>query len=187
MELENTIAIVTGSVSGLGAATASALALRGVHVVGLDLPQAISSAEAERRASHAHMISCTWWPTPTPTPDRSDGPTSSSCWRAPCDGHSRYRRHPRAGRTDARLVAFMNETAIADKPVAAVCPAAWVLAEADVVRDRTVTSSRSVRTDLVNAGATWVDEEVVVDGPLITSRRPADLDAFCDQILASLA
>jgi len=56
----------------------------------------------------------------------------------------------------------------------------------DVVRDRTVTSYPSIRTDLINAGATWVDEEVVVDGPLITSRKPADLDAFCDQILKRL-
>jgi protease I len=90
-------------------------------------------------------------------------------------------------RTDARLVALVRETAMADKPVAAICHAGWVLAEADVVRDRTVTSYHSIRTDLVNAGATWVDEEVVVDGPLITSRRPADLDAFCDQILERLA
>lgn len=90
-------------------------------------------------------------------------------------------------RTDARLVALVKETALADKPVAAICHAGWVLAEADVVRDRTVTSYPSIRTDLINAGATWVDEEVVVDGPLITSRRPSDLDAFCDRILQRLA
>jgi len=72
------------------------------------------------------------------------------------------------------------------RPVAAICHAGWVLAEADVVRDRTVTSYPSIRTDLINAGATWVDEEVVVDGSLITSRKPAHLDAFCEQILKSL-
>ena len=90
-------------------------------------------------------------------------------------------------RTDAKLVGLVKGAAVADKPVAAICHAGWVLAEADVVRDRTVTSYPSIRTDLVNAGATWVDKEVVVDGPLITSRRPADLDAFCDQILKRLA
>lgn len=90
-------------------------------------------------------------------------------------------------RTDAKLVALVKEAALANKPVAAICHAGWVLAEADVVRDRTVTSFPSIRTDLVNAGATWVDQEVVVDGPLITSRKPADLDAFCDQILKRLA
>ncbi len=89
-------------------------------------------------------------------------------------------------RTDAKLVALVREAAQADKPVAAICHAGWVLAEADVVRDRTVTSYPSIRTDLVNAGATWVDEKVVVDGPLITSRTPADLDAFCEQILKRL-
>jgi protease I len=65
------------------------------------------------------------------------------------------------------------------KPVAAICHAPWMLAEADVVRGRTVTSYPSLATDLRNAGATWVDEEVVVDGGLITSRTPKDLPAFC--------
>lgn len=89
-------------------------------------------------------------------------------------------------RTNGRLVALVREAAAADKPVAAICHAGWVLAEADVVRGRTVTSYHSIRTDLVNAGATWLDEEVVVDGPLITSRTPADLDAFCEAILKHL-
>jgi protease I len=89
-------------------------------------------------------------------------------------------------RTDAKLVALVKETALANRPVAAICHAGWVLAEADVVRDRTVTSYPSIRTDLINAGATWVDQEVVVDGPLITSRKPADLDTFCAQILKRL-
>lgn len=66
----------------------------------------------------------------------------------------------------------------AGKPIAAICHAAWTLIEADGVRDRTVTSFPSLKTDLRNAGATWVDQEVVVDGSLITSRTPDDLDAF---------
>jgi protease I len=86
-------------------------------------------------------------------------------------------------RTQPELVALTRAAADADKPVAAICHAGWVLAEADVVRDRTVTSFSSIKTDLRNAGATWVDEEVVVDGPLITSRTPRDLDAFCSTIL----
>src|SRR5690606_16318582 len=75
-------------------------------------------------------------------------------------------------RTDEKLVGLVREANDANKPIAAICHAGWVLAEADVVRGRTVTSYHSIRTDLVNAGATWVDKEVVEDGNLITSRRP---------------
>jgi protease I len=89
-------------------------------------------------------------------------------------------------RTQSELVALTRAAAQADKPVAAICHAGWVLAEADVVRGRTVTSFHSIKTDLRNAGADWVDEEVVVDGPLITSRTPRDLDAFCAAILKQL-
>jgi protease I len=89
-------------------------------------------------------------------------------------------------RTQPELVSLTRATAESGKPVAAICHAGWVLAEADVVRDRTVTSFHSIKTDLRNAGATWVDEEVVVDGPLITSRTPRDLDTFCATILDKL-
>jgi protease I len=89
-------------------------------------------------------------------------------------------------RTQAELVALTRAAAEADKPVAAICHAGWVLAEADVVRGRTVTSFHSIKTDLRNAGADWVDEEVVVDGPLVTSRTPRDLDAFCAALLKQL-
>ncbi len=75
----------------------------------------------------------------------------------------------------------------ADKPVAAICHAPWVLAEADVVRRRRLTSWPSLQTDLRNAGATWVDEEVVVDGNLTTSRNPDDLDAFSAAIVEQFA
>lgn len=89
-------------------------------------------------------------------------------------------------RTDETLVAFVRDLAAAGKPVAAICHAGWVLAEADVVRGRRVTSVRNIKTDLVNAGADWVDEEVVEDGSLITSRTPADLPAFNAAILRRL-
>lgn len=89
-------------------------------------------------------------------------------------------------RTDRNLVELTRAMDEAAKPVAAICHAGWVLAEADVLRGRTVTSYHSIRTDLKNAGATWVDEEVVEDGNLITSRNPGDIPAFCDALLKRL-
>lgn len=89
-------------------------------------------------------------------------------------------------RTDENLVALTREVHAAGKPVAAICHAGWVLAEADIIRGRTVTSYHSIRTDLTNAGATWLDEQVVEDGNLITSRHPGDIPAFCDTLLKQL-
>jgi protease I len=89
-------------------------------------------------------------------------------------------------RTDPDLVALVRKTYEAGKPVAAICHAGWVLAEADIVRGKTVTSYHSIKTDLVNAGANWVDQEVVADGNLITSRKPDDLPAFCRTLLEQL-
>lgn len=89
-------------------------------------------------------------------------------------------------RMDGGVVKFVKDVASSDKPVAAICHAGWLLAEAEVVDGRKVTSYPSIRTDLVNAGAEWVDEEVVVDGNLITSRGPDDLDAFCSAILDAI-
>ena len=81
-------------------------------------------------------------------------------------------------RADADAVAFVSSFFDANKPVAAICHAPWVLIEAGVVKGRRMTSWPSLQTDLRNAGADWVDEEVVVDGNLVTSRDPDDLDAF---------
>src|SRR3712207_793918 len=90
-------------------------------------------------------------------------------------------------RADADAVAFVKAFFDAGKPVAAICHAPWVLAEADVVKGRRMTSWPSLQTDLRNAGADWVDEDVVVDGNLITSRKPDDLDAFNAAIVEEFA
>jgi protease I len=87
-------------------------------------------------------------------------------------------KNPDTLRQDEKAVRFVRETFEAGKPIAAICHAPWMLVEADVVRGRRVTSYPSLRTDLRNAGAEWVDEEVVTDRGLVTSRRPADIPAF---------
>ncbi|MGI5336172.1 type 1 glutamine amidotransferase domain-containing protein [Streptomyces sp. CA-181903] len=91
--------------------------------------------------------------------------------------------NPDALRMHEGAVAFVKSFFEAGKPVAAICHAPWTLVEADVLRDRTLTSWPSLRTDIRNAGGTWVDEQVKVctGGPntLITSRKPGDLPAFC--------
>jgi protease I len=89
-------------------------------------------------------------------------------------------------RVEPAMVDFVRQMVEDGKPVAAICHAGWMLAEADVARGRRMTSVRNIRTDLVNAGADWVDEEVVVDGNLITSRTPDDLPAFCRALLDQL-
>ena len=94
--------------------------------------------------------------------------------------------NPDALRTDEDAVAFVRQFVQSGKPVAAICHAPWTLVEADVVRGRTLTSWPSLRTDLRNAGATWEDEEVVVDDNLITSRNPDDLPAFTKALTAAL-
>ncbi|MEU1784710.1 type 1 glutamine amidotransferase domain-containing protein [Streptomyces sparsogenes] len=90
-------------------------------------------------------------------------------------------------RMDEKAVAFAKGFFEAGKPVAAICHAPWTLVEADVVRGRTLTSWPSLRTDIRNAGGTWVDEQVKIcdGGPntLITSRKPDDLKAFCEAFL----
>ena len=85
-----------------------------------------------------------------------------------------------------KMVDFTRSIFESAKPVAAICHAGWMLAEADIARGKTVTSWPSIKTDLVNAGANWVDQEVVEDGNLITSRKPDDLEAFSKTLLAQL-
>jgi protease I len=94
--------------------------------------------------------------------------------------------NPDALRMDKGAVAFIRSFLDDRKPVAAICHAPWTLIEADVVRGRTVTSWPSLQTDLRNAGATWVDEEVVVDNGLVTSRKPDDLKAFCAKMVEEI-
>lgn len=89
-------------------------------------------------------------------------------------------------RTDTTLVRFVKGCSDSGMPVAAICHAGSLLIEADVVKGRTVTSWPSIRTDLQNAGAAWMDGEVVADGNLITSRNPDDLPAFTKELLDRL-
>jgi protease I len=89
-------------------------------------------------------------------------------------------------RTDPGVVKLVQGLVERDRPVAAICHGPSLLVEANAVRRRTVTSWPSVRTDLTNAGAAWVDREVVEDGNLITSRKPDDIDAFVGAILRRL-
>ncbi len=90
-------------------------------------------------------------------------------------------------RMDPDTVALVREFQKTGKLIAAICHGAWILADADAVRGKRMTSYRSLKTDLRNAGAEWVDEEVVVDGHLITSRTPADLPAFNAALIEALA
>jgi deglycase len=90
-------------------------------------------------------------------------------------------------RTVPEAVRFVREFFAQEKPVAAICHAPWTLVEADVVRGRRLTSWPSLQTDLRNAGAEWVDQEIVVDGGLVTSRKPDDLPAFCGKLVEEIA
>lgn len=96
-------------------------------------------------------------------------------------------QNPDTLRQDADAVRFVKEFFTQHKPVAAICHGPWMLVEADVVEGRKVTSYPSIKTDLVNAGANWVDEECVCDAGLVTSRTPADLNAFCEKLVEEIA
>lgn len=90
-------------------------------------------------------------------------------------------------RVDEDAVRFVKRFVEAGKPVGVICHGPWTLVEADVVKGRKLTSWPSLQTDIRNAGGNWVDEEVVVDGGLISSRKPDDLSAFCATILEEFA
>jgi len=92
-------------------------------------------------------------------------------------------RNPDALRTNSAAIALIREFASAGKPVAAICHGPWLLVEADLVRGRTVTSWPSIRTDLRNAGGNVVDEPAVVDGNIVTSRKPDDVEAFTNALV----
>jgi protease I len=93
---------------------------------------------------------------------------------------------PDALRQDERMVNFVREMDKAHKIVAAICHAGWLLCSADILRGRKATCFRAIKDDVIHAGAQYVDEEVVVDRNLITSRMPTDLPAFCREIAKAL-
>ena len=90
-------------------------------------------------------------------------------------------------RIDTGAVDFVRSFAQADKPIAAICHGPWTLINAGAIDGRKMTSWPSLEADLRNAGADWVDEEVVVDRGLVTSRKPDDLPAFCSKMIAEFA
>jgi len=95
-------------------------------------------------------------------------------------------KNPDTMRMDNDAVLFVRGFMEHDKPVAAICHGAWLLVEADAVRGRTLTSYPSLKTDIRNAGGSWVDKQVVVDQKLVTSRKPDDLPAFCATLVQML-
>jgi protease I len=90
-------------------------------------------------------------------------------------------------RTEPKAVNFVKLMFDEGKPIAAICHGPWMLVEAAVVRNHKLTSWPSLRTDILNAGGSWIDQEVVQDGQLTTSRKPEDIPAFIDQMLLSFA
>ncbi len=90
-------------------------------------------------------------------------------------------------RMNLKMVKFVEDINVKKKPIACICHGGSMLVEADIVKGTRLTSYVSIRTDLINAGARWVDKEVVVDENLVTSRTPADLPAFCSEFIKLLS
>jgi protease I len=90
-------------------------------------------------------------------------------------------------RIQPKAVEFIKSFLVAEKPIAVICHGPWTLIEANAVRGRKITSWPSLRTDLLNAGAVWLDQEVVIDDGLVSSRKPQDLPAFCRAMLQEFA
>ncbi len=95
--------------------------------------------------------------------------------------------NPDALRTNPYVVAFVKDFLERKKPVASICHGPWTLIETGLIKSRKMTSYKSIKTDLINAGVKWVDEEVVVDNGLVTSRSPKDLPAFCSKMVEEFA
>ncbi|MGH3044710.1 MAG: type 1 glutamine amidotransferase domain-containing protein [Gaiellaceae bacterium] len=95
--------------------------------------------------------------------------------------------NPDVLRMDSKAMAFVASFFEQGKPVGAICHGPWALVETGVVKGRTVTSWPSLKTDIENAGGTWVDEEIVIDRGLFTSRNPDDLPAFCEKLVEEMA
>jgi protease I len=95
--------------------------------------------------------------------------------------------NPDTMRANDDAVAFVRDFAESGKPLAVICHGPWMLVEAGVAKGRKLTSFESIKTDIRNAGGNWVDEEVHVDNGLVTSRKPADLDAFCSAAIEEFA
>lgn len=95
--------------------------------------------------------------------------------------------NPDALRTNEKVISFVMDFLKTEKPIAAICHGPWTLIETGLLKGRKMTSFKSIKTDLVNAGVNWVDEEVVVDNGLVTSRSPKDLPAFCAKMIEEIA
>jgi protease I len=95
--------------------------------------------------------------------------------------------NPDTLRTNEEVISFVKDFMEDEKPVAAICHGPWTLIETGLLKGRKMTSYQSIKTDLINAGVQWVDEEVVVDEGLVTSRSPKDLPAFCEKMVEEIS